>query len=176
LHLSQWFTVLIDYHTEKQLLEMISYQLQILKPENIPKPPYNLGKLPVPAPPLQKAPDNSQNHTSSSSPTPSANVQKSKGSGGKHKSTHSHQTHTKGDGVDLQSHAPKPSKRRAPIPPDPHPPLSSRLSAYSPVVASGVLIDTVKAGINAQAEAASTGAGASTTPSKGKRKIVRVRQ
>jgi signal recognition particle subunit SRP19 len=135
-----------DCHTEKQLLEMICYQLQILKPENVPKPPYNVGTLPIPPPPSQKVPDSSQTQPSPSIPTSSTNAQK--GKGGKHKSTPSQAPGTKSDSPNL----PKPVKHRVPIPPDPYPPLSSRLSAYSPVVASGMLIDTVKAGMSAQAD------------------------
>ncbi|KAJ2961152.1 hypothetical protein NUW54_g14398 [Trametes sanguinea] len=30
------------YCTEKQLLEMIALQIQMLKPDNVPKPPYNV--------------------------------------------------------------------------------------------------------------------------------------
>ena len=151
---------------------MICYQLQMLKPENVPKPPYNVGTLPIPSPPSQKVSDSSQPPPI---PTPLTNAQKGKVSGGKQKSTHPHQAPgLKSDGINL----PKPIKRRVPIPPDPYPPLSSRLSAYSPVVASGVLIDTIKAGMSAQPEGASPGAGASATAgmAKGKRKVVRVRQ
>jgi signal recognition particle subunit SRP19 len=150
---------------------MICYQLQMLKPENVPKPPYNVGTLPIPPPPSQKVSDSSQTQAPSTPPT---NAQKGKVSGGKQKSTHPHQAPgPKSDGLNL----PKPVKRRVPIPPDPYPPLSSRLSAYSPVVASGVLIDTVKAGMSAQAEAASPGSNANTTGGtpKGKRKVVKIR-
>jgi signal recognition particle subunit SRP19 len=165
--------------TKKQLFEMICYQLQLLKPENIPKPPYNLGKLPIPIPPSQKASDGPQTQPPSSNPTPTTNAPKGKVSGGKHKTTQSHQGPvTKRDGTDPSNNLPKPVKRRVPIPPDPYPPLSSRLSAYSPVVASGMLIDTVKAGMSAQAEASSSAAGANMPGgmAKGKRKVVRVRQ
>ena len=160
--------------SEKQLLEMICYKLQILKPENVPKPPYNVGTLPIPAPPSQKVSDSSQTQPSPSIPTSSTNAQKTKG--GKNKSTPSqHAPGPKSDSPNL----PKPVKHRLPLPPDPYPPLSSRLSAYSPVVASGMLIDTVKAGLTAQAEVANPGPGANATPggtAKGKRKVVRVRQ
>jgi len=80
--------------------------------------------------------------------------------------------------------APKPPKhqggRRSPVPPTPHPPLASRVSPYSPALASGVLIETVKAGMNATEGAGAGGAGAPGSPAgagmgKGKRKVVRVR-
>ncbi|TFY63379.1 hypothetical protein EVG20_g6347 [Dentipellis fragilis] len=74
---------------------------------------------------------------------------------------------------------PKPpvqSGRPLPVPPEPLlPPLASRVSAYSPALPSGVLIDTVKAGMNAQ-EGAGPAVGAPGMGGKGKRKVVRVRQ
>ncbi|KAN0129304.1 signal recognition particle, SRP19 subunit, partial [Lactarius tabidus] len=42
-----------------------------------------------------------------------------------------------------------PTGRSLPSPPDPQPALKSRVSAYSPAVPSGVLIDTVRAGMSA---------------------------
>ncbi|KAF7323729.1 hypothetical protein MKEN_00593800 [Mycena kentingensis (nom. inval.)] len=83
--------------------------------------------------------------------------------------------------------APKPKAQQArkpalPSPPQPHPPLAARVSAYSPALASGVLVDTVKAGMAAQAQEAAAGqpgapAGQQGAPGmqKGKRKVVRVR-
>jgi signal recognition particle subunit SRP19 len=59
------------------------------------------------------------------------------------------------------------------MPPKPYPPLTSRLSAYSPALPSSVLVETVTAGMNAQENAASPSAGMSS--GKGKRKVVRVR-
>lgn len=156
---------------------MICYQLQLVKPENIPKPPYNLGKQPISAPPSQKMPDNSQDQPP---PTvPSTSVPKGKPPVSKHKPSHQGPPAPKAGNTNFPNSSPKPTKRRAAIPPDPYPPVSSRLSGYSPVVASGVLIDTVKAGLNAQAEAASAGAGQNAIPAgmaKGKRKVIRVRQ
>jgi len=75
-------------------------------------------------------------------------------------------------------------RRRLPIPPSPQPALVDRVSQYSPAIASGVLIETVKAGMAAEAGAApgtpaAPGAAPPGTPGagagKGKRKIVRVR-
>ncbi|TFY78321.1 hypothetical protein EWM64_g5692 [Hericium alpestre] len=68
---------------------------------------------------------------------------------------------------------PAQSGRPLPTPPD-SPPLASRISPYSPALSSGVLIDTVKAGMSAPdaGNAAIPGAGAS---GKGKRKVLRVR-
>lgn len=70
--------------------------------------------------------------------------------------------------------------RRLPIPPEPLPPFASRVSPYSPAVSTGVLIETVKAGMNAQEVNAGPGAGPGTPnpaggAQKGKRKVVRVR-
>ena len=69
--------------------------------------------------------------------------------------------------------------RRLPIPPIPNPPLNSRVSTLSPAISSGVLIETVKAGMNA-AENSAVGAGPGGAPpppaaGKGKRKVMRVR-
>ena len=68
--------------------------------------------------------------------------------------------------------------RRVPVPPEPLPPLSSRVSQYSPAVSTGVLIETVKSGMNAT-ENPIPGAGSTPSASggmqKGKRKVVRVR-
>ena len=67
--------------------------------------------------------------------------------------------------------------RRLPVPPEPYPPLGSRVSTYSPAISTGVLIETVKAGMNA-AENSAMGAGPGAPPvaaAKGKRKVVRMR-
>ncbi|KAJ7255278.1 hypothetical protein C8J57DRAFT_1721839 [Mycena rebaudengoi] len=78
----------------------------------------------------------------------------------------------------------KTAGRHAPAPPLPHPPLATRLSPYSPALASGMLVDAVKAGMNAQAQEAAAqpgtpGAGAPPgapgAAQKGKRRVVRVR-
>lgn len=69
--------------------------------------------------------------------------------------------------------------RQLPIPPEPHPPLASRVSPYSPAISTGVLIETVKAGMNAtETPAAGAVPGVPGIPAgaqKGKRKVVRVR-
>jgi signal recognition particle subunit SRP19 len=68
-------------------------------------------------------------------------------------------------------------KIRTPAPPKPYPPLPQRLSALSPTLVSGVLIDAVKAGMDAmkQQQADAQGAAAAAGVGKGKRKVVRVR-
>ncbi|KAF7291873.1 hypothetical protein MIND_01212600 [Mycena indigotica] len=78
----------------------------------------------------------------------------------------------------------KPRTSALPSPPEPHPPLSSRVSVYSPALVSGILVDAVKAGMAAQAQEAASGAqpglpgqqqGSAGGMQKGKRKVVRVR-
>ncbi|KAJ7636987.1 signal recognition particle, SRP19 subunit [Roridomyces roridus] len=94
-------------------------------------------------------------------------------------------------GKGKQASAPAPKKqpvskskgRVAPTPPLPHPPLASRVSSYSPALASGMLVDAVKAGMAAQAQEAAAAPGTPGVPGqqtpggmqKGKRKVVRVR-
>lgn len=124
---------------------MIAFQVQRIKPDNIPRPPYTALSLPV-APEVQttKAP------TSSKGKQPA----KLKGSG------------------NVPPLLPQKASR-LPAPPLPEPPLASRVSPYSPALATGVLVDTVKAGMNAQDQGPS-GPGIGGMQ-KGKRKVVRVR-
>jgi signal recognition particle subunit SRP19 len=125
--------------TEKQLLEMVGFQIQRAKPEfNIPKPPYTLAEpAPTEAPPPKSS--------------------KKKGDKGKAPAK------VKRTGIPL------------PVPPEPTPPLTSRLSPYSPSIPSGMLIDAVKAGMTAQAQESAAAAAANPGAAKGKRKVVRVR-
>jgi len=140
--------------TKKQLLEVICFQLQHLKPENVPKPPYNTTSSNGTGPDSAKPNNNST--TSSKGKQPAAM---------KSKSPAAPQHQQRGG-------------RRLPVPPEPHPPLASRLSTYSPAISTGVLIETVKAGMNAT-ENSAVGAGPGAPPTaaagKGKRKVVRVR-
>lgn len=133
--------------TEKQLLEMISFQIQRIKPDTVPRPPYTLcPPKPTAAPsakPKGKQPASAKPKNAAAAPP--------KATGG----------------------------RRLPVPPDPLPPLASRVSPYSPALPTGVLIETIKAGMNAQennqgAIPGAPAAGAGGTQ-KGKRKVVRVR-
>ncbi|KAF9457539.1 signal recognition particle, SRP19 subunit [Collybia nuda] len=141
--------------TKKQLLELICFQIQRLKPENIPKAPYNTSS-PSPA-----------SQTPSKPPMGAASSNK-----GKQPAT-----------MKSKSPAARQSKqiggRQLPIPPEPYPPLASRVSPYSPAISTGVLIETVKAGMNAtETPAAGAAPGAPGIPAgmqKGKRKVVRVR-
>ncbi|KAL1941901.1 hypothetical protein VTO73DRAFT_6901 [Trametes versicolor] len=140
--------------TKKQLLEMIAMQIQMLKPDNVPKPPYNTD------PPVQAA------ETPAPAPsTPSKGKQPAKSSS----------KLTSGTGsVSNTTISPSPGTTRrpkVPTPPQPLPTLTSRVSPYSPALPSGVLIDAVKAGMSAQEATPGLPAGAG----KGKRKVVRVR-
>ncbi|KAG6836735.1 hypothetical protein H0H93_004141 [Arthromyces matolae] len=136
--------------TKKQLLEMICLQIQQLKPENKPKPPYNF----TPA-------------------NPEAATQQPKPTSASSKGKQPAQTKSKSPAAPQSQHSG--GGRRVPIPPEPLPPLSNRVSQYSPAISTGMLIETVKAGMNAS-ESPAPGAG--PTPGgpggmqKGKRKVV----
>jgi len=141
--------------TKKQLLEMICYQIQLQKPEHIPKPPFNTTP-------------SSNVSIATSNPAPISSNNKGK-----------QPAMTKSKSPAPPSYTKKASGRQLPIPPEPLPPLTSRVSPYSPAISTGVLIDTVKAGMNANdANALGTGApggaGMGST-GKGKRKVIRVR-
>ncbi|KAI0747105.1 signal recognition particle SRP19 subunit [Daedaleopsis nitida] len=135
--------------TKKQLLEMISIQIQLLKPDGVPKPPYDADQ-PAPAAAEAAAP-----------PMPVKGKQPAKGG-------------SKATSVSNTTISPPETKQRAqkvPAPPQPWPALTSRVSPYSPALPSGVLIETVKAGMSAQEANPPVGGGGG----KGKRKVVRVR-
>ncbi len=135
---------------EKQLLEMVSFQIQMLKPDNVPKAPYDSDPTPQTTEP--PAPS-----------TPLKGKQPAKGG-------------SKATSVSNTTISPSPGTKRlakVPSPPQPWPQLTSRVSPYSPALPSGVLIDTVKAGMTA--EAAPGGGGGGGGGGKGKRKVVRVR-
>jgi len=134
-----------NIRTKKQLLETISFQIQRVKTDNVPREPYTYPQL---------------------VPPPTAKPTKSKASTGK--STAVTQT-------SKAKSKPKPSQRAGrplPSPPEPHPALKSRVSAHSPALQSGVLIDTVRAGMNPTEGQGSIGG---IPGGKGKRKVVRVR-
>jgi len=128
---------------------MISLQIQRIKPDTIPRPPYNKVSQPtVPATPAAKPPPSNKGKQPAKSKA--------------------------GAAVPLQPQ--KYSLQRLPVPPEPHPLLASRVSPYSPALTTGVLIETVKAGINAQEQGAGPGPGvAGGGMQKGKRKVIRVR-
>jgi len=133
--------------TKKQLLEMICLQIQQAKPENVPKPPFNtFASQPASTPVKPQAVSNK----------------------GKQPVT-----------AKIKSPAPMPPRklggRRLPIPPEPHPPLASRVSAYSPAISTGVLVETVKAGMNATENQGPGAGGGGAGMQKGKRKVIRVR-
>ncbi|KAI0053160.1 signal recognition particle, SRP19 subunit [Auriscalpium vulgare] len=133
--------------TKKQLLETVSFQIQRIKSDNIPREPYT---YPVPPPPPTAKPSkpklvSNKSTTSVAAGKAKAEVKPSQAAG-----------------------------RPLPTPPEPAPSLASRVSSYSPALASGVLIDTVKAGMNATEGQPAVGGAA--PGGKGKRKVVRVRQ
>ncbi|KAI0684907.1 signal recognition particle, SRP19 subunit [Cytidiella melzeri] len=136
---------------KKELLELIAMQIQIGKPDNIPRPPYTTTSAEAPA-------------ESTPAPTPAKGKQLASKTAGKGASS----------GTTVAPAA-VPATKRLPAPPAPHPPLANRVSPFSPALVSGVLIDTVKAGMNAPDPI--TGApGGGGGVGKGKRKVVRVRQ
>ncbi|EPQ53625.1 signal recognition particle, SRP19 subunit [Gloeophyllum trabeum ATCC 11539] len=127
--------------TKKQLLEALALHIQQVKPDNVPREPYNYSPQPAPA------------------PTPAA-------------------PSSKGKQPLAKPRAPLTPKRtghaQLPLPPQPEPELASRVSPYSPSLPTGMLLETVKAGMNAQ-EPALPGAPPGAASQKGKRKVVRVR-
>ncbi|KAI9444220.1 signal recognition particle SRP19 subunit [Lactarius indigo] len=132
-----------NIRTKKQLLETISFQIQRVKVDNVPREPFT---YPAPVTP------------------PAAKPAKSKAGAGK-----------SATGAQVSKAKAKPKLsigRLLPSPPEPQPALKSRVSTYSPAVPSGVLIDTVRAGMNATE---GQGAVGGIPSGKGKRKVVRVR-
>ncbi|KAJ3935782.1 MAG: signal recognition particle, SRP19 subunit [Lentinula lateritia] len=148
--------------TKKQLLEMISLQIQHIKPENIPRPPYSTSPA--------------TGNASSAPPTNTASASNKGKAPATTKSKSPIAPQPKQNGKQMGG-------RRLPVSPEPLPPLASRVSPYSPALPTGVLIDTVKAGMNAVENNTGTSGtlgapspfGASGGPQKGKRKVVRVR-
>ncbi|KAL5476828.1 SEC65 [Sanghuangporus weigelae] len=138
--------------TKKMLLEAIALYIQSIKPELIPKPPFNYSR-PIP-PTSSKQPQIKSAPKSSSS---------SKSKGGNINTNQKPSSKT--------SHKRTP-QRRLPQAPSPRPQLASSVSAYSPALPSGVLVETVKAGMSA---IAAENANAPPGSGKGKRKVVRVR-
>jgi len=138
--------------SKKLLLEGIAYQIQRLKPELVPKTPYT-----YPAP---KLPPTSQPKL----------VASGRGKQSQHKSKQAAQSTT----TTTTSRKSNPGCR-LPVPPEPQPALNNRLSTYSPAIAAGILIDTIKAGMSATEGGAAGGPGPNLG-GKGKRKVVRVRQ
>jgi signal recognition particle subunit SRP19 len=142
---------------EKKLLEMIAQQIQQSKTENVPEEPYTYP--PAPVLPIAKA------KQSKLKALPSAPGK------GKSKAVTS-------------TTASQPQQKRynrpLPVPPEPRPSLTMRVSSFSPALPSGMLLDAVKASMNAPSEQGGLlggpggGAGAGGV-GKGKRKVVRVR-
>jgi signal recognition particle subunit SRP19 len=139
--------IILSISSEKQLLEMISFQIQLIKSDNIPRPPYIMTP-----PPISTAPSETKLPVSTKGKQPAkAKV-----------------------GAGVAAQPPKHSQQRLPTPPQPPPALASRVSPYSPALSTGMLIETVKAGMNAQEPGAGPAPGLPGNL-KGKRKVVRVR-
>ncbi|KIY45080.1 signal recognition particle, SRP19 subunit [Fistulina hepatica ATCC 64428] len=136
--------------SKRQLLESIASQIQRIKPENIPRPPYNTT---------------ASRTESTSVPTSKSTSSKGKQSAAYTKVKSPSEPKVKRNGA-----------RGLPIPPEAKTPIAERLSPFSPALVSGVLVDAVTAGMNAQESAtgAAPSAGAAGTQ-KGKRKVIRVR-
>jgi signal recognition particle subunit SRP19 len=153
---------------------MISFQIQHLKPENIPKAPYNLSTAPNDITTAATEPP------SSAAPAPSSSKGKqpltSKAAAAPVPQTPTSKSSSRQKAQGTEQSEQKPAHRPLPAPPTPYPPLGNRISQYSPALSTGLLIDTVKAGMNAAAEGPLPGMpGLPAGNSKGKRKVVRVR-
>ncbi|KAI0287120.1 signal recognition particle, SRP19 subunit [Russula brevipes] len=134
-----------NIRTKKQLLETISFQIQGVKTDSVPRKPYSYPEL---VPPPATKPTKSKTGTGKSS----AGVQISK--------------------AKPKPRPPQRAGRPLPSPSEPQPALKSRVSAQSPALPSGVLIDAVRAGMNATE---GQGAMGGIPGGKGKRKVLRVR-
>lgn len=155
--------------SEKQLLETICFQIQLLKPENIPKPPYNLAPQQESSPPVAKSAGGS---ASNSNPTTTVSTTSGKGKQPASSSTKSKPSTVQNSSSD---HRNQKGGRRLPVPPEPLPPLTNRVSAYSPAISTGILVEAVKAGMNNPEAGLLPGASGAGNMGKGKRKVVRVR-
>ncbi|KZS97207.1 signal recognition particle, SRP19 subunit, partial [Sistotremastrum niveocremeum HHB9708] len=150
--------------TKKELIEKIAAAIQAAKPELKPPPLSSTLHKPPPHPTLttSNTPVTTTTTASKKKPVPTKSTSTSK--------------------TEKKERERKPKNAHL-IPPEPHPPISSRLSAYSPAIETGMLVEAVKAGMNALA-----GPGAGGGPggegaggmggaggAKGKRKVLRVR-
>ncbi|KAL4254325.1 Signal recognition particle, SRP19 subunit [Abortiporus biennis] len=145
--------------TKKQLLEFISFQIQQLKPDNIPKPPFNMTPQPTASP--EAAPVSSK--------TAAKGKQPASKTAGKNTSSTTQST------IGSTPIASKKPGRPLPVPPTPLPPLSNRVSPYSPALVSGVLIETIKAGMSQEGGGPAGPGGGPMGGGKGKKKVIRVR-
>lgn len=130
---------------------MIAAHIQQVKPELIPSPPFTTVTNEPPTTVLSKS-------------QPAAS--KSKASGAKSKSN--------AKASSSSATGPTPRQVRLPQPPVSLSGPASRLSPYSPAVPTGMLLETIKAGMTANAEAGAPAAGAAGG-GKGKRKVIRVK-
>ncbi|KAJ7154752.1 signal recognition particle, SRP19 subunit [Mycena filopes] len=161
--------------TKKLLLEAIAARIQTLKPQSVPVPPFYPTSSPSSADPTSTPPPASgKGKQTNSAPAPKSKTASKSASSSK----------TPAKPAKAAGKEPRPT----PAPPHPHPPLAQRVSPYSPALASGVLVDAVKAGMAAQAQEAAAAAaapvpgqqqvgqgGAPGAGQKGKKKVIRVR-
>ena len=135
-------------YSEKQLLEAIGLIVQQQHPDLVPRPPTDIDATTRP---------------SNSPPWAGPDVNSSPNKKDKAKTSASLRT------------APSPirtTKSRLP-----QPPLGMlRVSQFSPAQEANILIETVKAGMNAPVPGEGSSGSPATTGGKGKRKVVRVRQ
>ncbi|KAJ7033150.1 signal recognition particle, SRP19 subunit [Mycena alexandri] len=162
--------------TKKLLLESIAARIQTLKPQFVPVPPFHPTSSPSTSPnPNSNATPSASGKAKQTNSAPAPKTAKSKS--------------TAGSGSTKAKEA-KAKTRETPAPPHPHPPLAQRVSPYSPALATGMLVDAVKAGMAAQAQEAAAAAAAPGVPGqgqvggpgqgaqgaqKGKKKVIRVR-
>ncbi|EMD34679.1 hypothetical protein CERSUDRAFT_116869 [Gelatoporia subvermispora B] len=146
--------------TKKQLIEMLALQIQLVKPDLVPKPPYTSEPSEIASAPT-------------ASPQPAAPQPVStKGKGlAKGKAAPTPAAISTGPTPASARNQPQSQRTKPPVPPAPWPPLASRVSPYSPALPSGVLVETVKAGMTQEGPPGIGGGGGG----KGKRKVVRVR-
>lgn len=144
---------------EKKLLEAISFYIQNIKPELIPREPYVYTSPTSP----------------SSAKTPSSGKQKqiSAKTSGKGKEKGKAPAAAASTVVSATAESTGGPRGRLPQSPEPYPALAGRLSAFSPTLPSGVLVDAIKASMSAAA--AENAALPPGMGGKGKRKVVRVR-
>ncbi|TCD65762.1 signal recognition particle subunit [Steccherinum ochraceum] len=149
--------------SKKQLLEMISFQIQLTKPDSIPKPPFTTT---------------TSNNANQTQPQTQPSKSSTKGKQPASKTAGKPTSSTSPAQIQAQQQSQTNGGRRLPVPPEPLPPLTSRVSPYSPALVSGVLVETVKAGMSATSEGGAGAGGMGGAPGmggKGKRKVVRVR-
>jgi len=147
--------------TKKQLLAAIAAYIQAVKPELVPKPEL----MSKPEPRVKASAAGPSSSSSSAKPSGSAKAKQKAPA----KAPQSLQD------ADSPSDALTVMGAFTHTPPLPPPALAVRVSAYSPAVPSGVLVDALKAAMNAAGPEGAGAGGAGAGAGKGKRKVIRVR-